>query len=593
MNCPNTPVKKMAALTMTLTMALLLGQPIWIPESSIRTAEASLPENKGETVAQADAGETSEPSSEVIARADELLQALIESNPALGRLKLQGKSKEFVEGTATQALYSGCTSTWNITLGSENADEWAQLTVDGQSGDAIRFCWNNYVASKEKNLTEERAREVASSFLKSVAGEQFSVYRIKEESLIENGEFAFQRTVRFERLINGIPLLNCGWYVVVDAYGRINDARLEGPHNFSDASFPKPTGLLPVEEIKAKVDKWLPFQLSYRPMTSDDSKQGPPKAGLVYTPVVTGIVLADAVTGEAPPSQKSEIEVFRFKGDDRNIIGNEAEAVQWLKRTWGVDVQTMEQIRVPMPGHEPAEVLYRCRVPFKGGVAVQSGTTDSGNGSEQGWVREYNIAVEATTGKFIRYSVIQSGEDIPQLSLPEDQVKEKARRCLENMLGSGEYDVEMEMLDRTVHIPEWVDRSRFLKGEFIPDGLYNFHFRFRHYGIPDGEIGASCLVDSNTGDINLEQLKYPQMRDYPDPSKAVSVDRVKAAYLKKWTPRLVYKWPDFYGQGAPKANLYYTISDEMVGVTYDALTGEETSLYAPSSSGTIMFDWIR
>ncbi|MDD4239090.1 MAG: hypothetical protein PHT62_11140 [Desulfotomaculaceae bacterium] len=92
----------------------------------------------------------------------------------------------------------------------------------------------------------------------------------------------------------------------------------------------------------------------------------------------------------------------------------------------------------------------------------------------------------------------------------------------------------------------------------IPHPEYNFTFTCMHQGILVSDRGYSVTVDGPTGGITaFYDRNSSSSVTLPDSKNVVTTEAAKAEFLKSHPLRLVYLWPEYFGQKAPKPFLVY------------------------------------
>ncbi|OPX87835.1 MAG: hypothetical protein A4E53_02333 [Pelotomaculum sp. PtaB.Bin104] len=126
-------------------------------------------------------------------------------------------------------------------------------------------------------------------------------------------------------------------------------------------------------------------------------------------------------------------------------------------------------------------------------------------------------------------------------------------------------------------IPDWVDRSKLEDCLERPWPSFHFTFTYTHQGIPVSDRLYVIAVDGLTGKVTAfhdGSISSPVV--LPDSENIVTAEAAKAEFLKnqQLPLRLVYLWPEYFGQKAPKPLLVYMPEYSYGGKYIDALTGK-------------------
>jgi len=154
-------------------------------------------------------------------------------------------------------------------------------------------------------------------------------------------------------------------------------------------------------------------------------------------------------------------------------------------------------------------------------------------------------------------------------------------KFLQKYLQTGSTEMEMQVSpDAEIKVPDWVDQSK-LGVQERPRPVIAFIFNQVHQGVPVMDRAYSVRVDALTGKIvgfyngkGVSSVTLPNVA-LPDNRNVAPVETAKAEFLKQHPPKLVYLWPEYFGQKAPSPVLLYIPKPGIgSGFFVDAFTGK-------------------
>ncbi len=196
---------------------------------------------------------------------------------------------------------------------------YASLTFETDTGELIRLDIQNPDWASAELPAPGLAKEKAAEFARQVLGDKMKDYQMSAQigygggsSLDDKGnEITWaSANVQFERLINGIPFLNSGIQVSVDAAGHVTKYYTEGFYRINDGSkdsepdpavFPAPSLAITREAAEKVFAGLLEMKLNYvgsQPLKYPvfGGKKVETRPVLMYTP--SNCATIDAVTGK-------------------------------------------------------------------------------------------------------------------------------------------------------------------------------------------------------------------------------------------------------------------------------------------------------
>lgn len=283
-----------------LTVGMLLATPAWAAEK-----EASIVQEVkgGVEVVQLKSGTAGQPVSklELNEKQRQALEKIFKIVPELKELSLE-------------SVHGGGEGTWKVVLSNRAGGTapgimhaHASLVFDTDTGELISLHIQNPDWASVELPSPGLAREKAAEFARQVLGDKMKGYQVSNQMGYGgastrddkgNGIEWASASVQFERLINGIPFLNSGFGVNVDAAGHVTGYYAEGFHEEygglkdgvpDPALFPDPSRAVAREEAEKTFAGLLEMKLNYverQPLKYPvfGSKKVETRPVLMYTP---------------------------------------------------------------------------------------------------------------------------------------------------------------------------------------------------------------------------------------------------------------------------------------------------------------------
>ncbi|MBO8164339.1 MAG: hypothetical protein H0Z34_11560 [Brevibacillus sp.] len=469
----------------------------------------------------------------------------------------------------------------------------AFVEIAAETGDLLHFNLQYPDWSSEQIPTKELAKEKAKAFMQQILGDSLEDYQLSERILY--GQSATQdaegkRTVwthvgvQFERLINGIPLLGHGYQVEVDSFGHVTSVYRVGeetdPAVLESEAFPDPAQAISRQEAEEAYRKLLNLELAYKAYHPVEAQMfgqsGETKPILEYVPRMDGVL--DAVTGKEADlgwrrTTKQQSEIVRLKPAGRKLIAKSPEeAAKLLTAEFGFDMSNMD-----VDEREEKDSPTRNKYLH---YSWHSKPALDGEGRRKADEHRFvHLGVDAATGQIFNITLQDDSTRGQQPKIDEKEAKEKAIALLEQFVDPSVKELALRYVHTSGehHIPDWVDESKLDMGDYQQPPQVSFIFSEVHQGVPILDRSYAVSIDTVTGDVVGLTLS-PKLEEeiaFPDSKTAVSAEEAANALLKEHPLRLVYIWPEFAGQRAPKPflvyELYYTAG---LGGYLDATTGK-------------------
>jgi hypothetical protein len=470
----------------------------------------------------------------------------------------------------------------------------ASIDFNTGTGELVRFDIINPDWVAQELPPAGQAREIAYEFARLVLGNKINNYRMNDVTGISSGSARDDRgnelnwnavSVRFERLINGIPLLNSGIRVSVDAGGHVTDYYSEdyqiyGDVKYSDpepALFPAPSMAITKEAAEKIFAGMLEMKLSYQERMPlhypKPNMQVETQPVLIYVPSNSAPI--DAVTGEplSISQQQPQTSLVTLNGEGRKMIARTPEeAAALIAAETGMDITGMKFSEAQEESyHEPGIKLKE----YFGRSEPQTGQDGIPDYST---MRFLHIRVLADSGQVVLFYLQDEAGRGEKGTISREAAQETAVQFVQRFLEQGASEMEMYIYPvQEEIIPDWVDRSKLESDAQRPE--FSFNFTCMHQGIPVADRGYQVTVDGLTGRItSFYDRQSSSSVTLPDSKNVVTAEAAKAEYLQSHPLRLVYFWPEYYGQKAPRPSLVY-MSDYGQGLEYiDAYTGKTVTV---------------
>ncbi|HBC94974.1 MAG TPA: hypothetical protein DCZ10_19265 [Pelotomaculum sp.] len=503
-----------------------------------------------------------------------------------------------------EGVYEEEEDAWSVTL-SNRANEAvsgimctrASLSFKTGTNELVRFDLRNPDWASLELPPADLAREKAYEFARQVLGDKIKDYRMRDEIGSSGGGAGdsegnkinwTEAGVQLERLINGIPILNSGIRVNVDAAGHVTQYytagfyRTNGEKKYDEpdlAVFPAPSLAISGEAAEEIFAGLLEMKLNYvgrQPLQYPRYRSGETETRpvLIYAPLAYASI--DAVTGKplADFQQQPQTSLVSLTGEGKKLFAaTPEEAVALLAAETGMDIAGMKFNGVEETGEylEPGMKvkLYSWMTEPQTG---QDGTPDYGT------MRYVHLRTLADTGQVVGFNLQDEAGRGEEATVSRAAAQETAIQFLQRYLDRGAAEMEMYVsMPQEESIPEWVDRSKLEGNAQRPQ--YNFHFTGTHQGIPVSDRGYSVTVDGLTGGITaFHDGNSSSSVTLPDSKNVVTAEAAKAEFLKSHPLQLVYLWPEYFGQKAPEPVLVYML-DNSAGIEYiDAFTGKTVTV---------------
>lgn len=548
------------------------------------------------TPAWADSNETGSRSAAVQSASDKQLEQALENVykavPELKRLTVKHKSYNPGE--------NGHPATWSIHFDNRPEDAKREedpkyasafVNLNAETGELLDLQLHHPDWASDEVPAEKMAREKADEFVKRIFGDKIKDFRAsdtlgygKSGVAYENGkqmEWA-HADVRYERLINGIPLINSGFNVSVDAAGHVN--RFYQDRSFSNpeleaSKFPSPSEIISKEEAEQAYMKKLDMKLVYtrhqpvggKPF-SDNSETRPV---LQYVPFLEGVL--DAKTGQfvdfgQKPDRFEPKKVFLSPQGNKLLAKSREEAEKLLSDTLGIDTRNMKF-------NQNEEIDWPSNKRF----THYSWSTEPKNANgkpDYSQMRYIHMAFDPATGDVLSMNVQDESARGKRATVSQTDAEKAAVQFLEQYLDPQFTELSLEYVffepRESENIPSWVDTEKLnnhLKERVLP--VYRFTFNTLHQGVPVTDQAFHVEVDGLTGKVAGFSLQ-PAVRDdirLPDNKNVIPAEEAKREFLRQHPLQLVYLWPEFFDQKAPAPMLVYIPTARgFSGI--DALTGQ-------------------
>ncbi len=558
-------VKTIAAAVFAASM--LITSPTWAAEQPSLVAQ----ERGGETVQLPSKPELNESQMQV-------LEKMYQIMPELKDLSLQN-----VEYNEDKTVWGGFLTDDSLSATPGDRSIQASIAFDVKTGELINFDIYNPKWASENLPSRALVEGKAAEFALKLLGDRLNEYEMGETISYSGGSAMDDKGnkimltsahVYFNRLINGIPLLNSGFQVSVDAAGHITEFNKEKDDNPDIAKFPDPSRAMTKEaaekafaglvEMKLSYNSHQPLRFSMFDKSSDETIPV-----LRYYSSFSGFI--DAETGKPLDDswgalQQSQRIILNGEGK-KFYAGTPEEGARLLAEEFGVDMTGMKFSSVrdhDLPvtsGYMFKEYSWRSETP--------QGTDGKPDYNE---VRFVHLKTIADTGEIVGFGVQDDSGRGKQGTLSREDARKTAVQFLQRYLEPGAADLEMKVISSEESYPDWVDKSKLT--DQLQQPQFFVQFTETYQGIPVGDRSYSVQVDALTGKVTAFGVWCSNSPvTLPDSKDVVTADAAKAEFLKQHPLRLVYVWPEYYEQKAPFPHLAYLPVSRDFGYI-DALTGK-------------------
>ncbi|MBM7866256.1 hypothetical protein GTO89_07865 [Heliobacterium gestii] len=559
---------------------------------------------------------TEEPSPEVEARIEHTIDLLRTEYPEFRSLYLQKKSR----GDEIQMLENDRQvkrACWFVTfderkpeeMRSDNRTESLHLQFD-ENGALQSYRWQNVNWAGDTMPDKATALHKGADFLQKLLGADFALYGPGKVNGTGSGCEVREgkvytwvnRNVQFDRLVNGIPLVNGDdlWNVQVDGGGRVVGVSHFTNENtfdltFDPARFPDPAKALSLEQAKKALMEQCRLAPAYvsREFLQDFPNgvqlvpgQGPPR--LVYRPDRLFLFM-DAITGKllvemaAMESGRPAHTVIHVTGEGKALFAkNTDEGRKVIEKELGVDLSGMPLFPV---GSEPVNQgigPYIRRMEWD--TSMPHGDAPANTQPTPGGLRNAAIQTASDTGRVLGFSVKRNGHNASKEEaskhtpvISRDEAKKKAVAFLQQYLPARDLEVKViQVWQGTPRYPDWVDVTKLPKN-IVMSSSEAFRFIPLHQGIPVEGYNWSVSVDRETGKVSAFHYEPVDFDALPDPSRIISPETAEAAFMNNLDLKLVYTWSQYFDQRAPQPSLMYQYDFLHPGLI-DAQTGSVISM---------------
>ncbi|WP_094700104.1 YcdB/YcdC domain-containing protein [Brevibacillus laterosporus] len=451
----------------------------------------------------------------------------------------------------------------------------ASLIFDQKSGLLLELSINHSEWVSDTPPSEKLAKEKATEFLKTMLGDELEKLKVSEHvGISQNGMVTEDgkrmdwkhRSLTFERLYNGIPLLSSGPRVSVDKAGNITSYYLEDSDLvYDDKKFPDPKEAMSKEKAEEAFQKQTDMNLFYISNYSNNQANTKAKPVLAYAPAQVKTI--DAKTGK-PVVTWGSLKSFTpkkvtisAKGESLKVT-SKAEAEKLLTSpAFGLDLSKMKYDEREEKDSETGTTYVE--------YSWSSHTDDNKN------LYVY-ITANKATGEVSRMNLHDSSKRGQKGTISATDAEKAALQFIEKYADAKVKELSLDSLfsndQDKEQIPEWVDKSKLKKDGQNPE--YYLTFSQLHQNIPVADKAYSVQIDAITGKVVGFHFALQTEATLPDSKKIITAEQAKKALVASHPMKLSYLWPQYEDQRAPAPSLVYVLSYSRNVSLIDALTGE-------------------
>jgi len=192
----------------------------------------------------------------------------------------------------------------------------------------------------------------------------------------------------------------------------------------------------------------------------------------------------------------------------------------------------------------------------------------------------FSAQVDASSGEIVNLYFWDSSNDRAGYKLPKISLKQAEKIAAETVRKlTGSKYAKLQMVKNESAIPLTLYGSQ----------RYDFYWQRFENGLPVQGNGVSIQIDADTGQVNSYGLNWHDL-DFPDPKKAIDIQKATEAFSKNALLQLEYFVPVYRvlaKDNKEQVKLIYKLKNNGM---LDALTGEpfdaeQNLLYAPEARG--------
>ncbi len=556
-------VKRAAAVLLVASM--LLSSPAWAAEKPLPAVQVAGTVTK---VVQQEGGVTIPlPAKPELTEAQrQILENFYQIVPELKALSLDG-------------VYDARENSWGASLSDRSGGDLsgeadpgihgvhANITFDTKTGELVRFHVQNPEWATLELPSPALAKEKAAAFARQVLGDKMKDYQLSDDLGYGGGGFTDDKgnkiewataTVSFYRIINGIPLLNNGLRVGVDAAGHVTSFDKEKEDGLDPAEFPDPSCALAQDAADKAFAELLEMKLNYIERQPQKyaifNRNVETRPVLVYAASFPGFIDAgtgkqlEGLNGNFPPSRH-----ITLNGEGRKLVaGTPEEAADLLAGEFGIDMAGLK-----FNGVDVHEERFDPAIKTKGYSWRSEPGREADSRPDYSAVRHIYLRTLADSGQVLHFNIQDDSGRGEQGAVSREAAEKTAIDLLQRYLEPGAAEMELQVFSTNEEpIPAWVDKSKLQKHLQRPE--FSFHFKETYQGIPVSDRYYSVQIDAITGKITSFHGSNGQAAvALPDSKVVVTAEAAKAEFLKHHPLRLAYIWPEYFDQKAPAPYLVY------------------------------------
>ncbi|ADL08617.1 YcdB/YcdC domain-containing protein [Thermosediminibacter oceani] len=384
-------------------------------------------------------------------------------------------------------------------------------------------------------ISEEDAKKIAQGFATKLQPEEFAmtVYRRQVAPPVRPliDVHTRQYHLYFERVYEGIPVIDNGFNITVDAFtGEVTNYSFQ----WTFEALPSPKKILPKEDAEKVFLEKSGLTLMYRRFYNYETREQ--KVKLVYQVNNPNSFYVDAFTGEELSQGYSNGNPVFFDGYGAG------EAKRALDELTPQEQKELDAAKKLIPKEKAVEVVKKyVEIPgnyeqrYAGlyedydnpGRRVWSISWEKNSGKPEDY-GSINARVDASTSELLSFDIYDSSryrDDFKQ-NIDREAAEEKANDFLKKVQPEKHLMVKLENPENQQPVPE---KTR----EFV------FNYTRQVNGIPFPDNGFSVTVDARTGKILSYYSRWSDAT-FPEPKGVVDKDRAQDLFLEKVGLQLGY-----------------------------------------------------
>ncbi|MBL0386290.1 S-layer homology domain-containing protein [Tumebacillus sp. ITR2] len=456
------------------------------------------------------------------------------------------------------------------------------VVIDGKTGQMIGMNFYNKMDPQAGDATQEQARKAGEAFLAQVAPDELKQAELTTSEVNSMGASKSFNFTYVRKTADGVYVLGDRISLTMAGNGNLISYEI----HWSNADFPKPNGTVSVADANKSYADALGLRLMYQ----QQYRTATPTMSLVYgTDFSQNFMFPEPLTPYL-------IDAKSGKAINRN--GDERKPTSTVQKPIVENGPTAPTPRNTPLTQEEAEDLLLSSGLLHQGDQLQDPSYQESSPTNKTWSFSVsangskkptgNVFLDALTGEVISYNTFSVSSTSSEPAMTSDAITQKAMNLVKKL-----YPGRMGLFSyvTTATLPNSMKGS---DGEST-----GVSFTYLKNGVPS-QYGLQIIFDRDGNVTNFYgqpfELLTSDKTDYPDPSKAITLEQATSTYIQKRPLRLSYYFPILAdGTQSTQPMLVWAPKDNDYPIPYvDALTNEyidtDLSQVKPSAQPTDIKD---